>query len=49
MNAPIPSGQPTGWGSGPFNGVYSAMNNWDANHGAISYGHIGAGPIYGKF
>ena len=21
--------------------VYSVMNNWGANHGAISYGHIG--------
>ena len=25
-----------------FNDVYSVMNNWGANHGAISYGHIGA-------
>lgn len=24
-----------------FNDVYSVMNNWGANHGAISYGHIG--------
>ena len=24
-----------------FKDVYSVMNNWDANHGAISYGHIG--------
>ena len=29
-------------GSGPFKDVYSVMNNWGANHGAISYGHIGA-------
>lgn len=26
----------------PFKDVYSVMNNWSANHGAISYGHIGA-------
>ncbi len=25
-----------------FRDVYSVMNNWGANHGAISYGHIGA-------
>jgi L-fucose isomerase len=25
----------------PFKDVYSVMNNWGANHGAISYGHIG--------
>ncbi len=24
-----------------FKDVYSVMNNWGANHGAISYGHIG--------
>lgn len=29
-------------GEGPFRDVYSVMNNWGANHGAISYGHIGA-------
>jgi L-fucose isomerase len=29
-------------GKGPFKDVYSVMNNWGANHGAISYGHIGA-------
>ena len=39
---------PTTWytprltGSGPFKDVYSVMNSWGANHGAISYGHIGA-------
>lgn len=39
---------PTTWfvprltGSGPFSDVYSVMNNWGANHGAISFGHIGA-------
>jgi L-fucose isomerase len=39
---------PTHWfvpnvtGSGPFRDVYSVMNAWGANHGAISYGHIGA-------
>lgn len=38
---------PTTWfvphltGSGAFQSVYSVMNNWGANHGAISYGHIG--------
>lgn len=25
-----------------FKDAYSVMNNWGANHGAISYGHIGA-------
>jgi len=29
-------------GKGAFKDVYSVMNNWSANHGAISYGHIGA-------
>ena len=29
-------------GSGHFKDVYSVMNYWGANHGAISYGHIGA-------
>jgi len=39
---------PTTWfvprltGTGPFKDVYSVMANWGANHGAISYGHIGA-------
>jgi L-fucose isomerase len=39
---------PTTWfvpnitGSGPFRDVYSVMNNWGANHGAVAYGHIGA-------
>jgi L-fucose/D-arabinose isomerase len=28
--------------AGPFRDVYSVMNNWGANHGAISFGHIGA-------
>jgi len=38
---------PTHWfaanvtGKGPFRDVYSVMANWGANHGAISYGHIG--------
>ncbi len=38
---------PTTWfvpnltGEGPFRDVYSVMANWGANHGAISYGHIG--------
>jgi len=29
-------------GEGRFKDVYSVMNNWGANHGAISYGHIGS-------
>lgn len=29
-------------GTGAFKDVYSVMNNWAANHGAIAYGHIGA-------
>jgi L-fucose isomerase len=39
---------PTTWfaprltGIGAFKDVYAVMNNWGANHGAISYGHIGA-------
>jgi L-fucose isomerase len=39
---------PTHWfvprttGSGPFRDVYTVMNSWGANHGAISYGHVGA-------
>jgi L-fucose isomerase len=39
---------PTTWfvpnltGAGAFTDVYTVMNNWGANHGAISYGHIGA-------
>ncbi len=39
---------PTTWfaprltGEGNFRDVYSVMNNWGANHGAFSYGHIGA-------
>ncbi len=38
---------PTTWfvprltGSGHFRDVYSVMNAWGANHGSISYGHIG--------
>ncbi len=39
---------PTTWfaprltGKGAFADVYSVMANWGANHGAISYGHIGS-------
>jgi len=39
---------PTHWfvprltGSGPFKDVYGVMYNWGANHGALSYGHVGA-------
>ncbi len=29
-------------GKGAFRSAYDVMNNWGANHGAISYGHIGA-------
>ncbi len=29
-------------GEGAFKTAYGVMNNWGANHGAISYGHIGA-------
>ncbi|MEE8390090.1 MAG: L-fucose isomerase [Anaerolineae bacterium] len=42
---------PTHWfvpnltGSGPFRDVYAVMYNWGANHGALSYGHVGAGLI----
>lgn len=39
---------PTTWfvprltGEGNFKSVYAVMANWGSNHGAISYGHIGA-------
>lgn len=39
---------PTTWfvpnltGKGAFRDVYSVMANWGSNHGAISFGHIGA-------
>ena len=29
-------------GEGAFKSAYDVMNNWGANHGAISYGHVGA-------
>ena len=29
-------------GKGAFKSAYDVMNKWGANHGAISYGHIGA-------
>ena len=32
-------------GKGAFKSAYDVMNNWGANHGAISYGHIGADTI----
>jgi L-fucose isomerase len=42
-------GWPTTWfvprtvkGNDNFKDVYSVMNSWGANHGAVSYGHIGA-------
>ena len=42
---------PTTWfaprcnGTGNFRDPYTVMNNWGANHGAFSYGHIGADVI----
>lgn len=43
---------PTTWfvprldpGKDAFKDVYSVMDNWGANHGAIAYGHIGADVI----
>jgi L-fucose isomerase len=48
LNARTDPTWPTHWfapnvtGSGPFRDVYSVMYNWGANHGAVSYGHIGA-------
>ncbi|MEX1031074.1 MAG: L-fucose isomerase [Paenibacillaceae bacterium] len=39
---------PTTWfapiltGEGAFHSVYEVMDNWGANHGSISFGHIGA-------
>ncbi|MDR1675554.1 MAG: L-fucose isomerase [Tannerella sp.] len=41
-------GWPTTWfaprlaDNDTFKDVYSVMNNWGANHGAVSFGHIGA-------
>ena len=32
-------------GKAPFVNAYDVMNNWGANHGAISYGHVGADVI----
>lgn len=32
-------------GNGTFRTAYDVMNNWGANHGAISYGHVGADVI----
>lgn len=32
-------------GKGAFTSAYDVMNNWGANHGAVSYGHIGADVI----
>jgi L-fucose isomerase len=29
-------------GSVPFQDVYSVMYNWGANHGVLSFGHVGA-------
>jgi L-fucose isomerase len=47
LNARTDPTWPTTWfapvltGEGVFKDVYSVMNNWGANHGAFSYGHIG--------
>lgn len=47
LNARTNPTWPTTWfapnltGQGAFKDVYSVMNHWGANHGAISYGHIG--------
>lgn len=32
-------------GEGAFASAYDVMNNWGANHGAITYGHVGADVI----
>jgi len=32
-------------GRGAFTNVYDVMNNWGANHAAVSYGHIGSNLI----
>jgi len=48
LNARTNPTWPTTWfvprltGSGPFRDVYHVMYNWGANHGAISFGHVGA-------
>jgi L-fucose isomerase len=48
LDARTNSTWPTTWfvprasGSGVFRDPYSVMNAWGANHGAFSYGHIGA-------
>jgi L-fucose isomerase len=40
-------GWPTTWfapvltGEGPFRDVYSVMDHWGANHGAVCFGHVG--------
>ncbi len=48
LDARTNSTWPTTWfaprltGQGAFTDTYSVMANWGANHGAFSYGHIGA-------
>jgi L-fucose isomerase len=48
LNARTDPTWPTTWyaprltGRGAFRDTYSVMYNWGANHGAFSYGHIGA-------
>ena len=48
INERTDSSWPTTWfvprlcDKAPFKDVYSVMNNWGANHGAICHGHIGA-------
>ena len=46
ISAPIQPGRQLGsfprlTGEGAFKDVYSVMANWGANHGSLTYGHIG--------
>ena len=47
-DSPWHSTWPTTWfaprltGKGPFTDVYSVMANWGANHGVLTFGHVGA-------
>jgi len=51
LNLRTSPGWPSTWfapiltGTGAFTDVYSVMNNWGANHGSFSYGHVGADVI----
>jgi len=42
LTGPAAAGGSVNRPSGPFRDVYSVMYNWGANHGAFSYGHLGA-------